>query len=198
MSNSRLDGVRKGTRIPDLLLRRQSLYPTELYGPIVLKPAISRGLTPYIVFLGLDNILSEEGIIHGLLLSIYCRVRSHFSRRIELTTELLFFSRLVLALFLRRRPLYTAELLGHMHSAILPEKCPSVKRSWAEKAAAVGAAAVVNCSNHDGSPGCRFAEQGSGSRCACPIGESPPRHPHCSRECRAAIRWTHGAAGCRQ
>ena len=33
MSNSRLDGVRKGTRIPDLLLRRQSLYPTELYGP---------------------------------------------------------------------------------------------------------------------------------------------------------------------
>ena len=50
MSNSRLDGVRKGTRIPDLLLRRQSLYPTELYGPIVLKPAISRGLTPYIVF----------------------------------------------------------------------------------------------------------------------------------------------------
>ena len=101
MSNSRLDGVRKGTRIPDLLLRRQSLYPTELYGPIVLKPAISRGLTPYIVFLGLDNILSEEGIIHGLLLSIYCRVRSHFSRRIELTTELLFFSRLVLALFLR-------------------------------------------------------------------------------------------------
>ena len=103
MSNSRLDGVRKGTRIPDLLLRRQSLYPTELYGPIVLKPAISRGLTPYIVFLGLDNILSEEGIIHGLLLSIYCRVRSHFSRRIELTTELLFFSRLVLALFLRRR-----------------------------------------------------------------------------------------------
>ena len=114
MSNSRLDGVRKGTRIPDLLLRRQSLYPTELYGPIVLKPAISRGLTPYIVFLGLDNILSEEGIIHGLLLSIYCRVRSHFSRRIELTTELLFFSRLVLALFLRRRPLYTAELLGHI------------------------------------------------------------------------------------
>ena len=106
MSNSRLDGVRKGTRIPDLLLRRQSLYPTELYGPIVLKPAISRGLTPYIVFLGLDNILSEEGIIHGLLLSIYCRVRSHFSRRIELTTELLFFSRLVLALFLRRGLLY--------------------------------------------------------------------------------------------
>ena len=106
MSNSRLDGVRKGTRIPDLLLRRQSLYPTELYGPIVLKPAISRGLTPYIVFLGLDNILSEEGIIHGLLLSIYCRVRSHFSRWIELTTELLFFSRLVLALFLRRRLLY--------------------------------------------------------------------------------------------
>ena len=94
-------------------LRRQSLYPTELYGPIVLKPAISRGLTPYIVFLGLDNILSEEGIIHGLLLSIYCRVRSHFSRRIELTTELLFFSRLVLALFLRRRSLYTTELLGH-------------------------------------------------------------------------------------
>ena len=114
MSNSRLDGVRKGTRIPDLLLRRQSLYPTELYGPIVLKPAISRGLTPYIVFLGLDNILSEEGIIHGLLLSIYCRVRSHFSRRIELTTELLFFSRLVLALFLRRRSLYTTELLGHI------------------------------------------------------------------------------------
>ena len=113
MSNSRLDGVCKGTRIPDLLLRRQSLYPTELYGPIVLKPAISRGLTPYIVFLGLDNILSEEGIIHGLLLSIYCRVRSHFSRRIELTTELLFFSRLVLALFLRRRSLYTTELLGH-------------------------------------------------------------------------------------
>ena len=110
MSNSRLDGVRKGTRIPDLLLRRQSLYPTELYGPIVLKPAISRGLTPYIVFLGLDNILSEEGIIHGLLLSIYCRVRSHFSRRIELTTELLFFSRLVLALFLRRRTLYPTEL----------------------------------------------------------------------------------------
>ena len=110
MSNSRLDGVRKGTRIPDLLLRRQSLYPTELYGPIVLKPAISRGLTPYIVFLGLDNILSEEGIIHGLLLSIYCRVGSHFSRRFELTTELLFFSRLVLALFLRRRTLYPAEL----------------------------------------------------------------------------------------
>ena len=104
MSNSRLDGVRKGTRIPDLLLRRQSLYPTELYGPIVLKPAISRGLTPYIVFLGLDNILSEEGIIHGLLLSIYCRVRSHFSREIELTTDLLFFSRLVLTLFLRSRP----------------------------------------------------------------------------------------------
>ena len=114
MSNSRLDGVRKGTRIPDLLLRRQSLYPTELYGPIVLKPAISRGLTPYIVFLGLDNILSEEGIIHGLLLSIYSRVRSHFSRRIELTTELLFFSRLVLALFLRRRVLYPAELHGHL------------------------------------------------------------------------------------
>ena len=112
MSNSRLDGVRKGTRIPDLLLRRQSLYPTELYGPIVLKPAISRGLTPYIVFLGLDNILSEEGIIHGLLLSIYCRVRSHFSRRIELTTELLFFSRLVLALFLRRQSLYPTELYG--------------------------------------------------------------------------------------
>ena len=111
MSNSRLDGVRKGTRIPDLLLRRQSLYPTELYGPIVLKPAISRGLTPYIVFLGLDNILSEEGIIHGLLLSIYCRVRSHFSRWIELTTELLFFSRLVLALFLRRHVLYPTELL---------------------------------------------------------------------------------------
>ena len=110
MSNSRLDGVRKGTRIPDLLLRRQSLYPTELYGPIVLKPAISRGLTPYIVFLGLDNILSEEGIIHGLLLSIYCRVRSHFSRRIELTTELLFFSRLVLALFLRRAPTYCHSL----------------------------------------------------------------------------------------
>ena len=115
MSNSRLDGVRKGTRIPDLLLRRQSLYPTELYGPIVLKPAISRGLTPYIVFLGLDNILSEEGIIHGLLLSIYCRVGSHFSRRFELTTELLFFSRLVLALFLRRRTLYPAELQKHMH-----------------------------------------------------------------------------------
>ena len=95
-------------------LRRQSLYPTELYGPIVLKPAISRGLTPYIVFLGLDNILSEEGIIHGLLLSIYCRVRSHFSRRIELTTELLFFSRLVLALFLRRRVLYPAELYGRV------------------------------------------------------------------------------------
>ena len=114
MSNSRLDGVRKGTRIPDLLLRRQSLYPTELYGPIVLKPAISRGLTPYIVFLGLDNILSEEGIIHGLLLSIYCRVGSHFSRRFELTTELLFFSRLVLALFLRRRTLYPAELRAHI------------------------------------------------------------------------------------
>lgn len=113
MSNSRLDGVRKGTRIPDLLLRRQSLYPTELYGPIVLKPAISRGLTPYIVFLGLDNILSEEGIIHGLLLSIYCRVRSHFSREIELTTDLLFFSRLVLALFLRRRTLYPGEVRGH-------------------------------------------------------------------------------------
>ena len=110
MSNSRLDGVRKGTRIPDLLLRRQSLYPTELYGPIVLKPAISRGLTPYIVFLGLDNILSEEGIIHGLLLSIYCRVGSHFSRRFELTTELLFFSRLVLALFLRRAPTYCHSL----------------------------------------------------------------------------------------
>ena len=114
MSNSRLDGVRKGTRIPDLLLRRQSLYPTELYGPIVLKPAISRGLTPYIVFLGLDNILSEEGIIHGLLLSIYCRVRSHFSRRFELTTNLPFFSRLVLALFLRRRSLYPTELPGQM------------------------------------------------------------------------------------
>ena len=110
MSNSRLDGVRKGTRIPDLLLRRQSLYPTELYGPIVLKPAISRGLTPYIVFLGLDNILSEEGIIHSLLLSIYCRVGSHFSRRFELTTELPFFSRLVLALFLRRRTLYPTEV----------------------------------------------------------------------------------------
>ena len=120
MSNSRLDGVRKGTRIPDLLLRRQSLYPTELYGPIVLKPAISRGLTPYIVFLGLDNILSEEGIIHGLLLSIYCRVRSHFSRRIELTTELLFFSRLVLALFLRRRSLYTTELRRHIPMCIVP------------------------------------------------------------------------------
>ena len=128
MSNSRLDGVRKGTRIPDLLLRRQSLYPTELYGPIVLKPAISRGLTPYIVFLGLDNILSEEGIIHGLLLSIYCRVGSHFSRRFELTTELLFFSRLVLALFLRRRPLYTAELLGLIYLAILLEIHASVKR----------------------------------------------------------------------
>lgn len=114
MSNSRLDGVRKGTRIPDLLLRRQSLYPTELYGPIVLKPAISRGLTPYIVFFGLDNTLSEEGIIHGLLLSIYCRVGSHFSRRFELTTELPFFSRLVLALFLRRQSLYPAELYGHM------------------------------------------------------------------------------------
>ena len=110
MSNSRLDGVRKGTRIPDLLLRRQSLYPTELYGPIVLKPAISRGLTPYIVFLGLDNILSEEGIIDSLLLSIYCRVGSHFSRRFELTTELPFFSRLVLALFLRRRTLYPTEV----------------------------------------------------------------------------------------
>ena len=97
-----------------LTLRRQSLYPTELYGPIVLKPAISRGLTPYIVFLGLDNILSEEGIIHGLLLSIYCRVRSHFSRRIELTTELLFFSRLVLALFLRRLALYPTELQTHI------------------------------------------------------------------------------------
>ena len=114
MSNSRLDGVRKGTRIPDLLLRRQSLYPTELYGPIALKPAISRGLTPYIVFFGLDNILSEEGIIHGLLLSIYCRVGSHFSRRFELTTELQFFSRLVLALFLRRRVLYPAELRRHV------------------------------------------------------------------------------------
>ena len=97
-----------------ILLRRQSLYPTELYGPIVLKPAISRGLTPYIVFLVLDNILSEEGIIHGLLLSIYCRVGSHFSRRFELTTELLFFSRLVLALFLRRRTLYPAELRRHL------------------------------------------------------------------------------------
>ena len=114
MSNSRLDGVRKGTRIPDLLLRRQSLYPTELYGPIVLKPAISRGLTPYIVFLGLDNILSEEGIIHSLLLSIYGRVGSHFSRRFELTTELPFFSRLVRALFLRRRTLYPAELRKHI------------------------------------------------------------------------------------
>ena len=119
MSNSRLDGVRKGTRIPDLLLRRQSLYPTELYGPIVLKPAISRGLTPYIVFFGLDNILSEEGIIHGLLLSIYCRVGSHFSRRFELTTELQFFSRLVLALFLRRWTLYTTELLRHITFRIL-------------------------------------------------------------------------------
>ena len=126
MSNSRLDGVRKGTRIPDLLLRRQSLYPTELYGPIVLKPAISRGLTPYIVFLGLDNILSEEGIIHGLLLSIYCRVRSHFSRRIELTTELLFFSRLVLALFLRRRMLYPAELRRQGTSGIVPDLSRSV------------------------------------------------------------------------
>ena len=111
MSNSRLDGVRKGTRIPDLLLRRQSLYPTELYGPIVLKPAISRGLTPYIVFLGLDNILSEEGIIHSLLLSIYCRVRSHFSREIELTTDLLFFSRLVLALFLRSVVVYPSSVV---------------------------------------------------------------------------------------
>ena len=118
MSNSRLDGVRKGTRIPDLLLRRQSLYPTELYGPIVLKPAISRGLTPYIVFFGLDNILSEEGIIHGLLLSIYCRVGSHFSRRFELTTELQFFSRLVLALFLRRRTLYPAELRAHVWNCL--------------------------------------------------------------------------------
>ena len=123
MSNSRLDGVRKGTRIPDLLLRRQSLYPTELYGPIVLKPAISRGLTPYIVFLVLDNILSEEGIIHGLLLSIYCRVGSHFSRRFELTTELLFFSRLVLALFLRRRTLYPTELQRHLFNFWLISLC---------------------------------------------------------------------------
>ena len=126
MSNSRLDGVRKGTRIPDLLLRRQSLYPTELYGPIVLKPAISRGLTPYIVFLGLDNILSEEGIIHGLLLSIYCRVRSHFSRQVELTTELLFFSRLVLALFLRRRTLYPAELRAQITHSIVPNSTAGV------------------------------------------------------------------------
>ena len=96
----------------DSIFRRQSLYPTELYGPIVLKPAISRGLTPYIVFFGLDNILSEEGIIHGLLLSIYCRVGSHFSRRFELTTELQFFSRLVLALFLRRRMLYPLSYWG--------------------------------------------------------------------------------------
>ena len=127
MSNSRLDGVRKGTRIPDLLLRRQSLYPTELYGPIVLKPAISRGLTPYIVFLGLDNILSEEGIIHGLLLSIYCRVGSHFSRGFELTTNLPFFSRLVLALFLRRRTLYPAELRKHICHA---GSCPLLLTQW--------------------------------------------------------------------
>ena len=125
MSNSRLDGVRKGTRIPDLLLRRQSLYPTELYGPIVLKPAISRGLTPYIVFFGLDNILSEEGIIHGLLLSIYCRVGSHFSREIELPTELPFFSGLVLALFLRRRTLYPAELQKHLCAGSLLHRLKS-------------------------------------------------------------------------
>ena len=114
---SNLCALRRENLLP---LRRQSLYPTELYGPIVLKSAISRGLTPYIVFLGLDNILSEEGIIHGLLLSIYCRVRSHFSRRIELTTELLFFSRLVLALFLRRLALYPTELQTQVIKNILP------------------------------------------------------------------------------
>ena len=144
MSNSRLDGVRKGTRIPDLLLRRQSLYPTELYGPIVLKPAISRGLTPYIVFLGLDNILSEEGIIHGLLLSIYCRVRSHFSRRIELTTELLFFSRLVLALFLRRRSLYTTELRRRAQLVLYPKQgCLSTRR-WEKSWRTVGLSNILD------------------------------------------------------
>ena len=49
-SNYRLDGARRGIRIPGLPLRRGTLYPAELYGPIVLKPAILRGLTPYIVF----------------------------------------------------------------------------------------------------------------------------------------------------